>query len=143
MSKILSVFDGSKVLKNEGTVNVGGGSSSNPLIISKIAGENITSFKAVIITNNQAFIYNPDDVTKYNRLVGIANSGAVIGNSIEILTFGILTVSYAVTVGSTYFANNTGALTTTPNSTGVLQEIGTGISSNSIFIDIKQPLILS
>lgn len=143
MSKILSVFDGSKILKNEGTINVGGGSSSNPLIIQGTAGEDITSFKAVIITNNQAFIYNPDDITEYNRLVGIANSGAVTGNSIDILTFGILTVSYAVTVGATYFVNNTGALTVTPNSTGILQEVGTGISNNSIFIDIKQPLILS
>lgn len=142
MAKILK-FDGFKILKHEGTIVVGGGgSSSNPLLVQKIAGEDITSFKAVILSNGQAFIYNSSNIGEYNKVAGIAYTSALQGSLISILLSGILTVSFPVTNGAVYYATNTGALTTTPNTVGLHQEIGIGISSTEINIDIKQATVL-
>jgi len=136
---------GPKILKHTGTINLGsssGGGNSDKLLISKIAGENITSHKCVIIDNNLAKIYNPLDITHYNRLVGIAYTSALAGDPLQIITTGILTLSVPVTVGAVYYAAANGGLTTTPNSGGLVVDVATGISTSEIMLNIKGSFVL-
>jgi len=144
MVKILSVNDGSRILRHTGTINTGGSGSAtgDKLLLSKIAGEDLTSFKAVCLSNDQAFAYNPTNLAAYNRLVGFAFNGALTGSVVQILTSGVLEVSFPVIDGAVYYVNGSSQLTTIPNAIGISQEVGIGISSGAIFIDIKQPIVL-
>ena len=116
---------------------------SDSSVISVIAGEDLTSFKTVRLSNNQAFLYDFTNDNQFGECVGITISGATLGNTINIKLFGKQTVAQTLVDGSEYFAGTGGVLTDNPPITGTIQKIGIAVSTSDLFINLGSPTLLA
>lgn len=108
--------------------------SSDPTIITKTAGENISALQFVYSTS-------PNDVlisTSVNGFspIGIAISAALSGASITIKTFGQLSDASFSFGTNELFLSSTGFCTATPVSSGFHARVAKGMGTGSIFINI-------
>lgn len=117
-------------------------SASDNSILSVIAGEDLTSFKAVRLSNNQAFLYDYTDSSQFGECIGITITGALLGNSVNIKLFGKQTVAPTLINRKEYFAGVSGTLVDTAPVTGTLQKIGVAISTSDLFINLGSPVLL-
>lgn len=109
--------------------------SAATTILSKEAGENISIRNSVSLhTDGKIYKYHS---TNYPNLVGIANETIVSGQQCEYTTYGGVSTGHSsLTIGSNYYAENTGAITITPSATTIL--LGTAETATSIRI-VKAP----
>lgn len=89
--------------------------------------------------------YDSSNTAHYGANVGVALQSGIAGDTVTVLYSGEAYVSgYGLVAGTVYYADTTnpGKLTTTPVSPGVLQIIGVAKDSDTLIVDIKQPVIL-
>lgn len=81
-------------------------------------------------------------ISDINTVIGITESAYSIGDSVQIRLSGEVTEpSWNFTIGSVYLGIN-GLLTQTAPTIGFIQQIGIATSSNTILINIKQPIVI-
>ncbi len=86
---------------------------------------------------------DPTNLANYQRVVGLATHDAMTNYQVRVIVKGDLTNSqWNLTTGATYYAGNSGTITTTAPTSGILQIVGTAISSTTLRVDIQQPVIL-
>ena len=117
--------------------------SAKVLVLERIAGEAISALKAVYLINPTTckLANNTDDIQ--GTVIGITLTGGNIGDTIRILSFGIMDDPFfTYTVNQPVFLGTSGNLITTQPSTGVLTEVGYGLGSGSFYVKINSPKIL-
>lgn len=117
--------------------------SAKILVLERIAGETISALKAVYLTdpNTCKLANNTDDIQ--GTVIGITLTAGNIGDTIKILSFGILDDPFfAYTINQPVFLGLNGNLVTSQPSSGVLTEVGYGLGSGSFYVKINSPKIL-
>src|SRR5690606_6060993 len=110
-----------------------------------IAGEAITARKVLMMTDGQLFLFDPTDVNNYGLCVGLSRNAAATGDTVLFAHFGIYksTPFTNIVPNAIYFSNSDGVLTTVTPAEGVYQEVGFGVASDTIFLRIGQPRLVS
>jgi hypothetical protein len=105
------------------------------------AGENIGVYKLVRVAAGTVYLADKDNVAYVNDTLGLTMSVSTTGNPVDIQVGGEMTnVGWAWTAGSV-FMGDSGELTQTPPTVGILQKIGTVLTPTSILIDIDDPIL--
>lgn len=118
----------------------GPGPSTNFLELTIPAGETISALKLVYEDSGQLF-YASNLLD--HRPIGVSLSAGNIGENITVITFGeIDDPSFLFASNETLFLNGIGTISSSPPSAGNLIEIGYGLGSGRIFLNIKQQIVL-
>lgn len=89
--------------------------------------------------------YDASNTASYGVNVGVSLQGGIAGDTVTVVYSGEAYVSgYGLVADLAHYADisNPGKLTTTPVGPGILQLIGVAKDSNTLIVDIKQPVIL-
>jgi len=117
----------------------GGGTAS--FEYEAIAGENMGAYKLVRIDLGTAYLADKDDIANIGEVLGLTTAVSTTGNPVTIQTGGeISDTSWTWSKGSV-FMGDSGELTQTPPTVGVLQKVGTVLTATSILIDIDDPVL--
>lgn len=88
-----------------------------------------------------------DSTDPFNRVIGMVENGASPNQSVDIKTFGFVKNPQwnwsNEEISRPVFSDGAGNITTIPQDTGVHQQVGFILSSDTIFLDIKRPIILT
>lgn len=106
-----------------------------------VAGENLGTGDVVRIDGGVAYISDKDAVTHIGETIGLVKAAVTSGQPVVINIGGEFTDVGWTWVPGTVFLSTAGALTQTAPSTGILQKIGTVLTSTSILIDIDDPVL--
>ena len=109
--------------------------------ITLLAGENIVGDRAVIIDLGNVFHFDITNTSYYGRSVGIAKNSANIGENVEVVVNGYYTSGLTLTAGENYYALANGVLSTTPPTSGIVQQIGVALDSAKFLVDSKIGII--
>jgi len=116
-------------------VIVGGPSS----VVEFVAAENVAAYD---LATSDGYIADSTDVTMRNKVIGIANSAVLSGNTGQATGFGeIQNVGWSWLLGSKIFLNGT-SLSETPVSSGFSLLIGTAVASDTINVNIQPSILL-
>ncbi len=109
-----------------------------------ISGEYIQAYKVVIIrSDGKVYINNPADISTYQRVVGFAAYSVASGLPVTVIASGNLTVpGWGLAKGSIYYTTSLGSISTIVPTSGISQQIGIALDSDTLSIDIKQAIIL-
>ena len=105
--------------------------------ITLIAGESIVSDRAVVVDSGSVFHFDTTNSTYYGRSVGVSKNSANIGETVEVIVSGYYNSGLSLTEGQKYYATSTGALSTTPPTSGIVQIIGIALTSSKFLVDSK------
>jgi len=119
-------------------------SSTESLVISRIAGENISSIKVVYLNNSTDCMLANNTSLSQATVIGISTSSAITGGSLNVLSAGVLIdASLVFAVNQLVFLDINGNMTTTqPASGSYLTQIGFGLGAGSMYIKIGTPRLL-
>jgi len=107
------------------------------------AGENISSSNVIMIKDGLAYKYQPSDVANYGKAVGIAKNAVSAGGQVNIILGGKLSLSgWGLTADEIHYAIDDGGLSTTPPTTGLLSQIGYAKDTDTLIIEINEPIII-
>lgn len=82
-------------------------------------------------------------VYEKSKVLGITKNSATLGNAASIITYGPLSdASFTWTSGTPIYLGSSGALTSTPPSSGHLVFVGHSMGIGKIFIRVNEPIIL-
>lgn len=107
-------------------------------VLSLTAGESISSGMAVVIwTDNKVYKYDISNVNHAGLTCGIAKTSGILDNLMDVVLPGNIHVEVGSgwSVGNSYYISATSILTTTAPTTGIIKKIGTGIDTDTIFIN--------
>lgn len=113
--------------------------------ISGVAGTSISSHKVVYLDSNNLIQYCSNlDFNKAKKVIGITTTSGNTGEQVMIQNHGKLTdPSFSFTVDNLLFLGDNGLITQTyPSNAQVCIQIGFVINENTIFIDIKEPILI-
>jgi hypothetical protein len=113
-------------------------------VVYAIADENLSGGKVVVMNENNKFIYADNtNVTHAGRIAGIT-TGAIMQNSDGMVIASGLLIEpvWAWNINEPIFLGLNGALTQIEPTIGFLQVIGVATSTTSMFINIREPIIL-
>lgn len=153
---LLSEQDSSTVLVSvqENTTIVSGGvgfpgppgpagpvGSSN---ITAAAGEPLGGHRAVVLdADGLAWYADNTDAQHLGRVVGITLSAAVLGADATLQSAGYITEpSWNWTPYQPVYLSANGLLTQTPPTTGFMQVLGVALSATSLFIQLRDPIVI-
>jgi len=106
--------------------------------INSIAGETLSSNRAVMITNGKVYYFDTTNDNHYGKCVGITKHSSSINDDIRIITSGKLNTGVGLTNNTTYYVSGTtGILTNVVPTTGLLQIIGNAIDNTNLHINIQ------
>jgi hypothetical protein len=106
------------------------------------AGENVSEGRAVILDNDQVFLFDPTDATHYNRALAVTKGSATSGANVTVQLFGkMISAAFSFTPDLPVFAAASGVLSHTPNPSGAAQYIGVSTAADTLFINKKESLI--
>jgi hypothetical protein len=113
--------------------------------ITVTAGQDVGGHRAVVLNASDQALYadqtNPHHV---NRLVGVTTGAASAGGSVSIVSHGnMVEPTWNWTVDSPVFLGANGLLTQTPPISGFLQIVGMAVSPTTLFVTIRDPIILN
>lgn len=101
------------------------------------AGENLSSGRAVIIDNGEAFYFQPSDPAHVGRVMGLTVTSASTGNDVDIQLSGTVTdAAFTFTPDLPVFARADGELFNTPGTSGTAQYIGVAVSADTLILNI-------
>jgi len=113
------------------------------LVFESIANEDIAAFDMVRLVSDTNVGLTSDDTYANSKAIGIALEAKLTGETIRILTFGIvpLNPSFLFTINEPLFLSTSGAITNTPTVIvgEFVTQIGQGLGVGSIFINIEEP----
>ena len=114
--------------------------------ITGIAGASISSHKVVYFDSSNLVQYCTNtDFNKAKKVIGITTTSGITGETVTIQNHGKLTdSSFDFQVDNLLFLGDNGLITQTyPSSAQVCIQIGFVINQTTIFIDIKEPILIN
>lgn len=118
--------------------DLGGGTE-----VELIAGEILNGQVVVIYDGTGLFLFDPTNENHYLKVIGFTKTSAVQGQLIKVLSGGeIIQQGWGLTPGELYYATINGQITLDPTGLTILQSVGIAKDSNTLLIQINQPLIL-
>lgn len=106
-----------------------------------IAGEVISALKVVYASNSTTVMIA--STANSNKPIGIALNAAGLGDLVKVRTFGeLLDGSFSFASDTPLFFNLVGTITSTNPSSGYHTEIGHGLGTGKIFVNIKNQITL-
>lgn len=116
----------------------------NPDVMEFPAGANLSGHRVIQLVNNAAITLSSLDTDASCAAIGVSEGAASVGTTARVRVRGLLQEpSWAWVVGRPVFCGADGLLTQVAPSVGFSLIVGVATSSTSIFIDVKQPYILS
>jgi hypothetical protein len=109
--------------------------------ISIVAGENIVGDRAVVSIGNELFHFDITNVNHYGKCIGISKGSANIGAFVEVVISGTYTTGLTLTEGEDYYIGTSGVLTTTPPTSGIVQQIGVALTTTEFLINNTKGII--
>lgn len=117
--------------------------SAKVLIITKTAGETISANKAVRLSDSLTCMLADNSSIMTGTVVGISLNSGNTNDVIQILTFGnIEDPFFNFGLNELIFLGANGNLTNIAPTSGVLTLIGNGLGNGSIFVKIKDLIVL-
>lgn len=121
------------------------GISGTTLEISGVAGEGLSALRAVGLFDTGYMYVSSNNILHRNVGVGITKTGVILGDTVTIVTGGILSdVSWNWDTTKPIYLGNNGILTQTEPTTGFSQVVAQPVSSKKIrvvfFSSIKKEL---
>lgn len=107
--------------------------------------DNASAYSVVRRINDRDVILARSDDPLNDGAAGILSEDASVGNATTIITQGVVyesTWNWSEGSGTKLFYDESGILTTAPQTSGIFQQVGVILSTNKILIDIQQPIIL-
>lgn len=105
------------------------------------AGMDMSSGRVVVIKDDVAIYFNPNDLSMYGLVTGITKTSCLTGQSIGIKLNGIFYESgLGLTPNAIYYAGINGALITNPTGLKLVQPVGSSISTETLNININSPI---
>jgi len=115
-------------------------SNINDNLISLIAGEVLGYPRAVMTVAGKAMLFDPITGVA-GSVVGLTTASAVVDATVSVLTQGKLTYTgWSLTQGSRYYAGNAGVVSLTPVTSGNMQPIGVALTSDTLLLNITNPV---
>lgn len=105
------------------------------------AGQATSSGRLMMALSNQAIYFDPS--SNYEP-VGIALNAAAPGDEVTVVLAGPVEIAgWGLTPGAVYYAGENGTLISDPSlAVGRVQAVGIAEDSNTLIINIQQPIIL-
>lgn len=119
----------------------GGGGGDASFDYAATAGESIGSYKLVRIALGTVYLADKDNVAFVQNTLGLTTAVSTTGNPVTIQTGGEITNVGWSWVAGNVFMGDSGELTQTPPTVGILHKIGTVLTATSILIDIDDPIL--
>lgn len=117
------------------------GASDNPLIVSKVAGENLSALQWVKLSDKDTVVLGDVDTYANSQVIGITLGAATAGSSVEVQTFGLLEDAFFnYTLNEPLFLGSLGTTILNPSAEIISMNVGHGLGSGAIFIDIKEQI---
>ena len=104
------------------------------------AGESISALKVIKLVAGLAYVASSDDLTDDDLVVGVAVTGADVGQDVTVQLSGTLQDNVWNWAPGALFLGLSGDITQTPPTSGVLVKVGAPINSNKILIRIWPPI---
>lgn len=118
-----------------------GNASASELTLTALAGQSISSGRAVVIRSGLLYYFDPSLSADYGRIIGISITAGSIGNTINVQRYGTATVvGWGLTANARYFAGENGQLSTTKNAI-VTYQVGSALTANELAIQFFNPII--
>ena len=111
---------------------------ADKIITTRIAGENVSAFRAVYLDSGEIFLAYNTNPTDMCSLLGITLQAATAGNPVMVVELGEISTTQTYTVNSPVFVLTNGTLTQTPPTSGVLAQIGWASDTDTIYVDRDQ-----
>lgn len=105
------------------------------------AGENMGAYKLVRVALGTVYLADKDNVAYVQDTLGLTTTVSTTGNPVTIQTGGEITDAGWAWIAGHVFMGDSGELTQTPPTVGILQKIGTALTATSILIDIDDPIL--
>jgi len=116
----------------------GGGGSAEQFV----AGENISSPRAVMVSAGVLRHFDPTNESSYFKLVGVSATAGLTGTAINVVPEGLLESPGSFVQDAVYWSGANGVLTTSVPTSGIAVKIGVAESADVLVVDISQPMVL-
>jgi hypothetical protein len=103
------------------------------------AGETLNGQKLLMISNGQAYLFDPSDESNADRVLGFSTHAADQGDQVTIQRTGPLS-SMVLTPNATYYAGPSGSITPIVPASGLVLRVGMAKDSSTLLIDIGIPI---
>jgi len=114
------------------------------LFVSYPAAVNLSGQRMVRLDSAGELVYAENtDLADAERVLGMTAGAVNTGDTAQVIRSGVVVEpTWNWTLGQPIFLSTTGLLTQTPPAAGFVLQVAFPVSSTSVFIDIKQALIL-
>lgn len=130
------------ILQLEWYVGVPGEAAIADNTLQVIAGQDLSSGRAVYLTDEEVYYFDPTQRSTFGRTLGITTTAANQGTLVNVQLQGRVTVAgWGLIPNAAYFATYNGVLSTT-HADKVVQQLGFAINSNQLIIHFQTPIIL-
>ncbi len=110
--------------------------------IQRLAGQNLSSGRAVVLEGNLAYYFDPLDSAHIGRLVGVTLNAALTGDTVNIQIAGEVTdAAFAFTADAPVFVGAAGVLTSATPTAGIIQPIGVAVAANKVVLHVITPFL--
>lgn len=117
----------------QGPIGPAGGSA-----VSYVAGENLSSGRAVIIHSDLAYYFQPNNAAHHGRMAGITKTSAVNGQTVVIQHLGVLTdAAFTFSPNIPLWVSSNGEITDSYPASTVIQKAGMSLNNDKILIDFS------
>jgi len=131
------------VLKINNCNSAGSPASGGSIILNVIAGEGINGDSLVMVKDNLAYKNDISDEGNAYFCVGFAINSALIGQNVAITQIGEqISAGWGLLPNSVYYAGVNGGITTTPPITGISQVVGIPKDSDTMIVEINEPVLM-
>lgn len=111
--------------------------------INKICDESIPAHRVVILENDRVVLFDPFNITHYNKVLGISYQSGNTGDSVDIITDDEIDFGITMVNGAIYYGGISGTLTNIPPITGIMQSLGWAHSNGKFIVHIGTPVLKS
>jgi hypothetical protein len=109
-----------------------------------VAGAAIGGQRLLMNVGGLAYHFDPTNIANAGRCLGLSNAAVTGGATVEVISAGKITsAGWGIFSGSIYFAASNGLMTTTPPVSGVSQRAGVGVDTNTLNVQLSEPLIIT
>lgn len=116
---------------------------ASPAVMLVTAAQNIQQFHAVALdSSGEAYMPDASNITDNFRVLGIAKSAALTGETLAVATEGYLDSGTIWSVGPLYLGED-GVLVSTPATSGFHLQVGSAVSTSRIIVRPESPIILA
>lgn len=117
--------------------------STDTQVITKPAGENIDGHLIVVVNDQKVYKANNTDIAAAPLILGMTITAAITGTDINIITLGEITeASWSWIPDKPVFLLLNGGMTQTVPTTGFMLQVGFAFSVDTIWVELKMPIIL-